>query len=355
MSQFNTSLLSKAILVVIDEGKMKFKVKSLLPSDSVKSFLNLKSDWTPGTEEHIYFLPGCSVPRFKVREKFKVTTKPENGTVAFCPSQPGGDEKFLDKKELLSLSPVGFQKFIGMNYGYGSGTYSLYTSLLNNYHHVYIDELSYREIFYNFYIGGQRATASFRAAIQTIPELEDYSYWGYHRNDHNYYYIPNIKNLERIDCDIYDQKAILSMLNEDKLIIDFNKYKDLRNMAESSDDENICLVMEIMANSNFEKSLVYLLILLREFQTKITSQTSLNHVNFKSLLEYIGTDVKTYNRNGFRLDNASQILRNKGQFTQSNIQILTGVFSHDYTGSWGDMFMEGPVLKPECYDLLDDE
>ena len=36
-----------------------------------------EKDWTPAKGDRVYFFPGCTVPRFKVRAKYNTTIKPE--------------------------------------------------------------------------------------------------------------------------------------------------------------------------------------------------------------------------------------------------------------------------------------
>jgi hypothetical protein len=48
------------------------------------------------------------------------------------------------------------------------------------------------------------------------------------------------------------------------------------------------LAMEIMANSKYVESLIYLELLFYRYAGRISDRHTKNHVNFKSLLGYLG-------------------------------------------------------------------
>jgi hypothetical protein len=70
-------------------------------------------------------------------------------------------------------------------------------------------------------------------------------------------------------------------------------YEQIHQMFESSDKDNHILAMEIMANSNYTESLLYLEMLFKEHSTAMGNCHTRNHVNFKSLVNYLGKN-KTY-------------------------------------------------------------
>jgi hypothetical protein len=58
-------------------------------------------------------------------------------------------------------------------------------------------------------------------------------------------------------------------------------------MLKSSDADNHVVAMEIMANSNYTKSCVYLMMLIMNNYIAIDTSRTKRHVNFKSLLNYL--------------------------------------------------------------------
>ena len=91
-------------------------------------------------------------------------------------------------------------------------------------------------------------------------------------------------------------------------------------MFESSDDDNHVLAMEIMANSHYENSILYLLMLISEFHYTISNTHTKNHVNFKSMLAYFNWVPR--NISGLRAYNIIKIIDEKGLLTLDMIKIL---------------------------------
>ena len=92
---------------------------------------------------------------------------------------------------------------------------------------------------------------------------------------------------------IFDESELLAMINgDDAVTITPEIYSQLVKMFESSDSDNHIMAMEIMANSNYIDSALYLLLLLEGFSTEISECHTRNHVNFKSMVSYFTMAVK---------------------------------------------------------------
>ena len=92
---------------------------------------------------------------------------------------------------------------------------------------------------------------------------------------------------------IFDESELLAMINgEDAVTITPEIYSQLVKMFESSDQDNHIMAMEIMANSNYIDSALYLLLLLENYSYKIGDCHTRNHVNFKSMVSYFNLAVK---------------------------------------------------------------
>jgi hypothetical protein len=92
---------------------------------------------------------------------------------------------------------------------------------------------------------------------------------------------------------IFDESELLAMINgEDAVTITPEVYNQLVKMFESSDQDNHIMAMEIMANSNYIDSALYLLLLLEGYSYKIGDCHTRNHVNFKSMVSYFTLAVK---------------------------------------------------------------
>lgn len=92
---------------------------------------------------------------------------------------------------------------------------------------------------------------------------------------------------------IFDESELLAMINgDDAVTITPEIYSQLVKMFESSDQDNHIMAMEIMANSNYIDSALYLLLLLEGFDERIGDCHTKNHVNFKSMVSYFSIAVK---------------------------------------------------------------
>jgi len=92
---------------------------------------------------------------------------------------------------------------------------------------------------------------------------------------------------------IFDESELLAMINgDDAVTITPEIYQQLVKMFQSSDQDNHIMAMEIMANSNYIESALYLLILLERYAHRIGDCHTKNHVNFKSMVSYFNLAVK---------------------------------------------------------------
>ena len=92
---------------------------------------------------------------------------------------------------------------------------------------------------------------------------------------------------------IFDESELLAMINgDDAVTITPEVYQQLVKMFQSSDQDNHIMAMEIMANSNYIESALYLLILLERYAHRIGDCHTKNHVNFKSMVSYFNLAVK---------------------------------------------------------------
>jgi hypothetical protein len=342
--------------------KINIQIKNGMTNLMLKE--ELTDDWEPDKKDRLYFFPGCAVPRFKVREKFNTTIKPEYATAAFISSHglKASDTMFdvINQSHLIDGEYI--SNWLEFIYGEKHHFVIKFKSLLINCEDdVVIDKLSMYKLKYgcpsNAYydpksISNWRSYAFGESGSLNIPgEDQELSF-----------YSPVVNSvLDKLDCPIYSQDAIIKLLNEDNIVIDQKKYEELRLMANSSDEENIILVMELMANANYKKSFVYLLLLLKEFNSQITARSKeISHVNFKALLNFLDLDEKKINH--ISIEQLTAGMKKHKQFTRANVQRVTQYFAageepgtHPNTGITNTShFTTGPVLRKEMEDQLDD-
>lgn len=125
------------------------------------------------------------------------------------------------------------------------------------------------------------------------------------------------------------QDDILSSINADSIIITDEKRKELQAMFDTKDNDNIILAMEIMANSNYEESILNNYFLLLDNLHKISNQQSSSHRNFQGFLVFYGVDLRrtpgTINTQG--TDDIANLLKEYSKLTKENMEKLLHYFA----------------------------
>lgn len=334
-------------------SRIKMKIRKGITADQITDTFNLEDHWEPSAEERIFFFPGCSVPRFKVREKFKVTIKPEYATAAFMsPKQLKSVEGLIDAQQYVTLESKVVEEYFDKAYGPSHFlTTKLKSILLNCDDQVLLNEFDYNQLYSN----GPQDAIGLKAFGDVIIDRKMMPYPWIMKNKRSVeFYAINGELFDKLKCPIYSQDAILKILNHGKIVINETKYQELRLMANSGNKEDLTLVMELMANSDYDKSFVYLLILLKEFETQISNSPTVDHVNFKGLLEYFELTPKIIKN--ISIEQLTKTMKKLGKFTRSNVQRISQFYGsrNNYTDYDSTHYLNGPVLRPEVERELDD-
>lgn len=153
---------------------------------------------------------------------------------------------------------------------------------------------------------------------------------------------------------IYSEAELLNNINgDDSTTINEEVFEQLKNMFESSDTDNHVLAMEIMANSKYEDSVLYLLMLISENAYKINNSNTRNHVNFKSMLTYFGWQPRDVTHQN--TDDIVQIIDKKGLLTVDMIKRLYQEYSEDIVRNiyYDDVFeVKEVTIKKEYLEKL---
>jgi hypothetical protein len=109
-------------------------------------------------------------------------------------------------------------------------------------------------------------------------------------------------------------------------------------MFESSDSDNHILAMEIMANSHYEKSILYLQMLLSNYYYQISNSHTRNHVNFKSMLSYFNWATRSLGSRS--AEQIVSIIDEKGLLTVDMIKRLYKEYTRSVHGNinYSDVF-----------------
>jgi len=87
------------------------------------------------------------------------------------------------------------------------------------------------------------------------------------------------------DNNLLHQDVILENLSS--IVIDEQMYRSICAMFESPSKENHIVAMELMSNTAYKTSLVYLLNLIRKYHGTIFEISEKRHISFKALTEYL--------------------------------------------------------------------
>lgn len=352
---------------IVEAEPLKVKIRRGIITKDVHESLDVKDDWVPGENERPYFFPGCTVPRFKVRESFNITIKPEYATAAFI------------SPETLKESEDGFETLTRM-YQYPLSEILSWIKTAYGKDHAFtvkVQSLSLNcentILIHNDCVDKLRSAA---LLIKSNPDFnnlstEDRKIMTYTENfytDRTTLNIPTMDSiLNRLNCDIYDQKCMLKLVNKDCITVDEGRYKELCVMAEASDKDNLSTVMELIANCDFDKSCIYLLCLLHKYGKEMAPMKGASHVNFKSLLHYFGLtikDIKVPSKRASKVDSMLTLdkliasLEDLGKLTSKNFQRLVSLFPLTEEAELKQAYkyvIPSFALKEEYLDQLDDE
>ena len=294
---------------------------------SIDTFNINQNGYTPMKGDKLYFLPGVNIPRIKLKDlatKFGIRTIRDvsEANVIF------GSSKTKDKMTGYTWKykiPTTIVQLFFETYKNDLDTYQY--SKLENALEFYEEESilcdwSTARTFtdndlpqWNSY-SQQPQFLSFNSSRNTSSEPV-------HEVNKDYIHLYDlIKGKE-----IIDESCLLDQLNgDDAVIIDADMFTQLTTMFNSSDDDNHILAMEILANSKYKESLLYIEMLFKNHSYSIGNCHTKNHVNFKSLLSYLGKANRYIDTN---LDNIMESLISKKVLTKDKVDILLENYGHE--------------------------
>ena len=310
---------------------------------SIDTFNINQNGYTPMKGDKLYFLPGVNIPRIKLKDlatKFGIRTVRDvsEANVIF------GSSKTKDKMT-----------------GY-TWKYKIPTTIVQLFFETYkndMDDYQYSklenalEFYTEEYILTDWSTArtftdndlpqwnsySQQPQFLSFDESRNTSSEHVHEVNKDYIHLYDlIKGKE-----IIDESCLLDQLNgDDAVIIDADMFTQLSTMFNSSDDDNHILAMEIMANSKYKESLLYIEMIFKNYAYTIGHSNTKNHVNFKSLLSYlnksnryidtslddimdslISKKVLTKDKVDILLENYGEEIKNRGDSTYFKVQTIT--------------------------------
>ena len=162
-----------------------------------------------------------------------------------------------------------------------------------------------------------------------------YVWYHYGYNEKNFISLPHPSLYSKLR----HQDDISHLVNQDAIIITDEKRVELQRMFDSKQEDNIVLAMEIMANSNYEESILNNYLLIVTNAQRINNQKESGHKNFVSLLAFYGINLKYLGSriSNSNVDEVASMLKEYGKLTEESMQKLLAYYADhntQYTGNY---------------------
>jgi hypothetical protein len=296
--------MKRAVFFDKEDEKFNVDIRYVLEDHTKFELFNISKGYTPAQGDTIYLMPGVNIPRAKLKDLalnqgVKIVRDADKANVIITGKATPG--KVLHGSWYYMAPIAKIEEYIEKESVDEYYKDNLRTALLSSESDV---------VYFNY---------STKLCINNRIMSTTFS-----PNSHHYYYIHD-EWKDLIDsCQnktVYEESELLAMINGDDAVTITNEiYTQLREMFKSSDQDNHIMAMEIMANSNYVESALYLLILLEEYGNKIAECNTKNHVNFKSMVSYFGLRVRDVDC--LDPDDVSKKLTSLGLLTTEWLNIL---------------------------------
>jgi hypothetical protein len=301
----NELVLEASRVLVDDKGKYLYyrwneqeylKVFKQATADKKLDLTNVKT---------IYFAPKCSIPRDKAKpflEEKKIKTVRDRDTADIIIAGTDSIEAGLDTKHMYYVKTSDIIPFAN-GFKLGGNVHNI-TEQLATYtgKHVIVD----RSAVGTFYVSNHAHPLKtlYGTALQG-KSFRSGDYYGEYITTVIDDFLLNSSNLGNV----YSQEEFNNLIGD--TVIDRDAFESLRTMLTSMDKDNHLVAMTIMAGCNYEKSFVYLALLLEEFgRNAIYNNKYRNTVGFKSLTNWLG-----YNKYRWDKDAILDVSIEKGLLT----------------------------------------
>ena len=246
--------------------------------NNVETLFPLSTGYEPKEKDKLFFAKSVNIPRVKLKNltkdyKIKATTKIEEANAVFISSNTTA--KYTAVSWRYHVRTDKFKEFFeaAVDAGYFDDYHATKIKDGLEFYESDLIAIDYntRQILENVHIPF-RLTEGVSYSSQRLNYITDEYYDSY-------------EDILNFTGDVYDESELLKYLNgSDAIAIEENMYESLCEMFDSSDRDNHTMAMEIMANSQFEDSVLYLSLLFNKYYNDMQNSRTKSHVNFKSLL-----------------------------------------------------------------------
>ena len=328
-----------------DDNELIIKVEPLYcANDSTNPIGACDKDYDPTKGDKLYFLPGVNIPRVKLKD---LSLQHGIKTV-----------RDIDQATHVFVGKNTKEKIVTGNWQYTLNTSAL-RAILNDPELVmddyYKENLNQALEFYT----ETEVIVDYHSASELrnseLPFVKRYMNGNLSRSSSIFYTVDD-DHKDLFPCilsiELYDESKLLKHINgDDAATIDDTMFNQICDMFKSSDSDNHILAMEIMANCNYIDSLLYIEMLFEKHSYQMSNCHTRNHVNFKSLLSFLGKK-KTYMTTD--IDDVVKSLINKGEFDIEKVNVIMKYYGENIAARGGTDFFEvkSLTLSEEAAKLL---
>ena len=285
-----------------------------------KIFNTVSTGYIPTLNDKLYFAKGVNIPRVKLKNlakdyKIKSTTNLADATAIFV--SENSNSKYTTTQWTYTVATTEFKQYFEDYVALETGD-AYYNEKVENALEFYTEELI--GVSYNTRNFLENGNIPFRLKSGT-------SYSSKRYNKIQDEYLSAYNEINNSTLPVYDESELLKHLNGNEALgIDSDMYDSLCEMFNSSDTDNHTIAMEIMANSNFEDSVLYLSLLFYSYSGEMQQCRSKGHVNFKSLLSLMTLPSSYFRMN---IDDVMDKLKKHKQLTKENVDIVLKLHGDD--------------------------
>lgn len=263
----------------------------------------------------IYFAPKCSIPRDKAKpflEERKIKTVRDRATADVIIACTDSVESGIRKDHMYYVETSDMIPFIN---GFLRGADKQHlTDIINNYKGNYV--IINKALVESFYINNHNNPAKTKG-YNNRSHLSGMSFYSGNMSGS---WVSTVTDDYFLDAknfsNVYSQEEFNNLIGD--TVIDRDAFDSIRTMLKSMDKDNHLVAMTIMAGCNYEKSFVYLALLLEEFGSNtIYNQKYRTSVAFKSLLNWLG-----YSKYRWDKDAILDVSIEKGLLTQELLDTI---------------------------------
>lgn len=330
--------------VTAANDELIMKVQPLYCANDKNKFLpSNNKDYIPTKGDKLYFLPGVNIPRVKLKD---LTL--QHGIKSI---------RDIDQATHIFSGKNTKDKLINSHWYYDLDT-EILKDIVENSEGVmddfYRENLRQALEFYTepVVIFEYGAASTLRNSnLQVLDKID-----GSVLRSSNIYYTVDEDHKDLfpgiLSLDIYNESKLLQHINgDDAATIDDTMFIQISDMFKSSDHDNHIIAMEIMANCNYMDSLLYIEMLFENYANQMSNCHTKNHVNFKSLISFLGKD-KGYM--GTSIDDIVESLIAKNVFDLEKVEVIMKHYGQEIANQGGTTYFEvkSVTLNEEAAKLL---